>query len=260
VFVSFGDESGNHTNETYPFMAIAGYVGHPSIWKVFKNHWAKTLEEYDLSAFHMTEYLRRKALPYSDWSDKRYGHCINAFIDVITTYNLSGFAVQVPREDFDSCLSSRVKKRLVHDPYVLVFDTAITMLLRRMYLIPKEQLTMYFHRTSFANKARLDYQRRKRNDPNGHRLADDVHFVSDQCLPIQAADLLANLARNYLRGLTVAREGNTLPITPQIEACLIRLNKRIKTQWRSLTKGDLEKIDKLHAAWINARNQNGRHR
>jgi hypothetical protein len=173
-----------------------------------------------------------------------------AFIDVINTYNLGRFAVQVPREDFDSLISSHVKKQIVNDPYILVFDTAITLILRRMYFQPqREQVTMYFHQTSFASKAKRVYERRRRNDPQGHRLPEDVHFVSDDFLPIQAADLLANLARNYQRGIV----SGGLPITPKIEECLIRLNKRTKTQWRTLTKEDLQKADKRLAEWLQAR-------
>jgi len=153
----------------------------------------------------------------------------------------------VPRDDFNSLISSRVKKNLIHDPYILVFDTAITLILRWMISQPRgERVTMYFHRTSFASKAKQVYQRRRRNDRQGYRLPDNVHFVSGEVLPIQAADLLASLARNFERG----NASGGLPITPQIEACLIRLNKRPKTAWRTLGKEKLQETDQFLAKWL----------
>jgi hypothetical protein len=107
---------------------------------------------------------------------------------------LGGYVVQVPREDFNALISLRVKKQIINDPYILVLDHAITFILRRMYFQPRsEQVTMYFHRTSLASKAKRVYERRRRNDPQGYRLPEDVHFVSDDFLPIQAADLLASV-------------------------------------------------------------------
>jgi len=241
VFVSFGDESGNHTNERSPFMALAGYVGHATVWRRFKEDWARALADFNLTAFHMTDYLGRKTKPYCEWSNERYEKCIERFIDVINIYNLGGFAVQVPRDDFDSLISLHVKKKLINDPYILVFDTAITLILRWMFTWPRnEQVTMYFHRTSFKSKAKRVYERRRRNDPQGFRLPKDVHFVSDEFLPIQAADLLASLARNFSRSRVIS----DLPIKSQIEKYLIRLNKRTKTQWYPITKEKLQATDR----------------
>lgn len=247
MFLAFGAESGNHTNGPTPFMAVAGYLAEAATWRVFKSHWSETLEEFGLPAFHLYEYLSRKNLPYSEWSDRRYQECIEALIGVITTYNVHGFAVQVSRQGYDACISLHVKKKLIHGPYILLFDTAITLILRRMFFIPHETVTLYFHRTSFEPKARKDYERRKKNDPNGHRLAEDIFFVSEEFSPIQAADLLAGLARNYARG-KVTQGG--LPITPQIEACLRHLNSRVKTQWRLITKEDLQRADESLAKWL----------
>jgi hypothetical protein len=245
VFVLFGDESGNHTNEEFPFMALAGYFAPTFTWKLFKAEWAKALEDFGLPAFHMYDYLRRKEKPYCDWSDARYEKCIERFIETINAFNPYGFAVQVPRDAFNATISRSVKKRIVHDPYILLFDTAITMVLTRMYFQPRdEQLTMYFHQTSFESKARKVYERRRRNDPNNFRLSKDLFFVSDDFLPIQAADLLASLARNYARG----RASGGLPITPKIEELLKRLNRPKMIQWRLITKEKLQETNKSLAA------------
>ena len=98
---------------------------------------------------------------------------------------------------------------------------------------------MYFDRSSFESKAKRVYARRRERDPQGYRLPKDLLFVSDDVLPIQAADLLASLARNFERG----KVSGGLPITPQVEKCLILLNKRTKTIWRTLTAEKLKETD-----------------
>lgn len=55
----------------------------------------------------MTEYLRRKTKPYSEWSDQLYEDCLPQLVETINTFDLRGFTVQVAREDFDSRLRDR---------------------------------------------------------------------------------------------------------------------------------------------------------
>ncbi len=238
MFLAAGDESGNHSNERYPFMAVAGYLAEIATWQAFNKQWSRQLADFGLETFHMTDFLRRKTSPYKDWSDQTCEDCIIWLIEVINTYNLRGFAVQVSRDDYSEFLSPRVKKRFA--PYILLFDTALTEILRIMHSFPvEEQVTLCFHNSSLEKEARKAHKRRQGNDPQGHRFTDDLLFESADLPPIQAADILANLARNYHRG----RVSGDLPITERIEKYLRRLVTRTPTSWRLISADDLRKAE-----------------
>jgi Protein of unknown function (DUF3800) len=209
VIVSYADESGFGRDRRYPFLALAGYYGPIAAWKGFVKRWANILEEFDLTTFHMTDFLARNP-PFDKWSDGTCEHCFGRLVETIHTYHIRGFAVQIPWEEYDRRLSRSVKKIFTKHPYILAFDTVITELLRVMYLRPLgEQLTMYFHNSSLETKAKAVYRRRRERDRWGDRLAEVPFFVSDVGYPaIQAADILASLLRNVARG----RKGRELPM------------------------------------------------
>ena len=240
MIVSYADESGMHTNERSPFVSIAGYWTRKEIWKDFTPDWKRELGKYGLETFHMTEFLRRKDLPFSRWSNTEYKECIASFTRVISKWQLNGLAVVVSRSDYDTCLSEKMKKKFTKDPYILLFDFFITKMLGRVYLLPdSEKLAMYFDRTSFKPKAAVVYQRRMNNDPNGHRLVNSPCFVSShEFPPIQAADILAYLTRNFVRG-SVASEVNT----EYLNKYLIQLTKAQRVSVCVLEKDDLERAE-----------------
>ena len=99
MFLAVGDESGNHSNEQHPFMAVAGYLAEIATWQAFNKQWSRQLADFGLETFHMTEFFRRKTSPYRDWSDQTCEYRIIRLIEVLNTYNLRGFAVQVSRDE-----------------------------------------------------------------------------------------------------------------------------------------------------------------
>ncbi len=214
ALVSFADESGTDQSGLFPYIAIAGYWGPICAWKGFSEDWKKVLEEFDLGlAFHMTDFLAERG-PFANWSVPNRQSCILRLVEVINSYNLHGFAVQVSHQDYTTGIATigRAAKGNRRDwwrhPYLPVFDGVIRQLLASIHwTLEEERLTMYFGKTSSLEpKATKIFAYYAENDPVGRdRLGDLLFDKADNCPQIQAADILASVARNYLRGI-VARK------------------------------------------------------
>lgn len=245
-----------HTTGKFPVVSVAGYLGPTAAWKEFSKTWCARLEYLGLTSFHMTEFLRRKTKPYNVWSDQKYESCIPLLIEVIATYNIQGFSIQVSRDDCEKILSKEVRKAYIKDPYILVFDTAISQILRYMYFKPFDERVMcFFGRTSFNPKARQVYERRRQRDHNGHRLYDEPFFVSDtDFVAVQAADMLASVSRNFARGRIAQRTGQSLEFSMEmVERYLRLLRANTQTTFRTVQASDVRRAQEHLSPFLSKR-------
>lgn len=210
ALVSFADESGTDQRGDYPFIAIAGYWGPIVAWKGFSKDWMRVLGEFDLGhAFHMTEFLGEKGV-FANWSAAHRQSCILQLVEIINSYNLHGFAVQVSHQDYKTGIAAMDgaadgnRRDWWRHPYLPVFDAVIRQVLASIHwTLEEERLTMYFGKTSSLEpKATKIFDYYSENDPVGRDRLGDLLFVKADSDPqIQAADILASVARNHLRGV-----------------------------------------------------------
>lgn len=219
------DESGMDPNEPFDFVVVAGFWAKEEEWKPFKRQWAKALDKFRLPAFHMTDFLsaanhtkittknEKRLRPYKNWSDADFRQCIDRFVGVIEEFGPNGFSWQLPRDEYDSILSDEVRKE--YDPYVLLadymyskFDASKLHGIIGAYdrRIRDEKLAIFFGCTTKTLQASLKKRHDlwlKTNFGQSHLISDDPRFVlanQSEFIPVQAADVLANLSRGHFRG------------------------------------------------------------
>ena len=229
------DESGMDPNQPFDFVVVAGFWAKEAEWKLFNRQWAKCLERFRLPAFHMTDFLsaangtqirgknERRLQPYKNWSAADFRDCIDRFVGVIEEFGTKGFSWHLPRDEYDSILSDEVRKE--YDPYVLLADYMYSRLDDSKWngvigahdrRIRNEKLAIFFGCTTKKLQACV----KKRHDlwrttkfGQSHLISDDPRFVlarESEFIPVQAADVLANLSRGHFRGQAyphVARVG-----------------------------------------------------
>jgi hypothetical protein len=219
------DESGMDPNEPFDYVVVAGFWAQEEEWKAFNRQWAKALDQFGLLAFHLTDFLsaanhtkittknEKRLTPYKNWSDADFRQCIDRFVGLIEEFGPRGFSWQLPRDQYDSILSEKLRKK--YDPYVLLADYTyskfdesklhgiIGAFDRR---IRDEKLAIFFGCTTKKLQASV----KKRHDlwlntrfGHSHLISDDPRFVlanQSEFIPVQAADVLANLSRGHFRG------------------------------------------------------------
>lgn len=219
------DESGMDPNEPFDFVVVAGFWATEKEWKAFNRQWAKALDKFNLPAFHMTDFLsaanrtkrtvknEKRLRPYKDWSDADFAECLDRFIGVIEEFGPKGFSWHLPRDEYNSILSEEVRKE--YDPYLLLADYMYSRFddSKRYGIIGahdrrirNEKLAIFFGCTTKKLQAAV----KKRHDiwqttifGQSHLISDDPRFVlanQSEFIPVQAADVLANLFRGHFRG------------------------------------------------------------
>jgi len=217
------DESGMDPNEPFDFVVVAGFWATEEEWETFTRQWAKALDKFGLPTFHMTDLLsaanhtkittknEKRLRPYKNWSDADLRQCMDRFVGVVEEFGPNGFSWQLPRDEYDSILSDEVRKE--YEPYVLLADYIYSKFdaskLRGIIgacdrRIRDEKLAIFFGCTTKKLQASV----KKRHDlwlktsfGQSHLFSDDPRFVlANQFLPVQAADVLANLSRGHFRG------------------------------------------------------------
>jgi hypothetical protein len=219
------DESGMDPNAPFDFVVVAGFWAREEEWKRFNRQWAKCLHKFRLPAFHTTDFLsaangtpikgknEKRLKPYKDWKATKFRECLDRFVGVIEEFGPKGFSWQLPRDEYDSILSDEVRK--VYDPYVLLADYTYSKFDEsKLYAtigasdrrIRHEKLAIFFGCT----KKSLETLVKKRHEMwrqtsfgQSHLVADGPRFVlanQSEFIPIQAADVLANLSRGHFRG------------------------------------------------------------
>jgi Protein of unknown function (DUF3800) len=200
VIVSCADESGTDLSGPTPYASLAGFLGPSAAWKRFHSSWKRVLNEFGIGEFHMTEWLSGKSGAYRGWDKSRRLSLVGQLVEAINAHNLRGFALQVSFDDY---------KRLGHSepPYLVLFDAALTTLKTIMdeEILTEEHLFPYFGRTSsLESRSKRLYNYRLANDEvmRNRFYTAEPHFLSpSEMIGLQPADLLASVARNYVRGV-----------------------------------------------------------
>jgi len=235
-----------HLNQKYPYVVLAGYLAREEQWEVFNDEWSEALRLSELDTFHMTDFLAAKVRPYSHWSENDADKNIERFISIITRHRLRGFCLQVSWDDYCELLSVPVQKKIVKHPYVALFDLGVRKLLDRLYWLPselkEEGLAMFFAKNQYSNRADARYRAIRKTHRAGQFLAEHAVFAQTKdFLPLQAADILANVSRSFVRNKLHQTEWS-----PKLESCLKRLCSYRAVTFQHITRRMLEDAERDH--------------
>jgi uncharacterized protein DUF3800 len=200
MMVSCSDESGTDFSGPTPYASVAGFVGPTEAWKCFARSWRHVLDDFGIQQFHTSAFHRKdKDSAYFGWTESRRISLIRRLVEAINQHNLRGFAIQASVREYQDLGNSEPL-------YLVLFDRVLTTLGDLMEeILPEEALWPCFGRTSsMESRARRLYAYRCAGDKRMkiHFYTDEPQFVStSEQIGLEPADLLANVARHYVRGV-----------------------------------------------------------
>jgi len=201
----FADESGKFQDKD--FICLCGYLSSGARWDSFTARWHDLLRKFGLEAIHMKVF-------YSDcaklgMNETQATNALEDFIDVIRDTISVGFAVGLDASYYRSMPSSA--KAGLGDPGVACLQRLLHLVRDRFrnqgY---KERISLTLDEDeTYAMKFYSVIGRLRRKDHQLGSLVGAVSFADDTfILPLQAADILANLTTRWFRDRAagVARE------------------------------------------------------
>jgi Protein of unknown function (DUF3800) len=189
------DESGTHDESE--FASLAGYVDHSDRWAEFENEWKAVLARYCVEEFHLTDFENRyKEFAWQNYwflPDRELRHpLLRDLIKAIDPPSRLRVGATISIRDYHNIIPDSLK--LKFHPYYFLFAKCVEQLWRVSFLLlpPGEQLAFVFdHKLGFEGRSDAIFLALKRDFPYTNRMGTVQFAPSRDCVPLQAADLVA---------------------------------------------------------------------
>lgn len=208
---------------------MAGYVGGPNQWELFRAAWTAVLTDFEVPAFHAKDFFPRKRRvdatdnPYREWDDQKARRFLNALLSTIDERLIYpiGCAVNLPafnalphgEQRFFTGAQINVNTRTDKPPiakfkfsgaptrpYRMLFDGVIFEAIdwSKECTLPEELSSIHFYfdrQNTLEAGARVHFHELAksnfRDNPGTDRLGDITFGKMTVHKPLQAADLFA---------------------------------------------------------------------
>lgn len=208
--VAYADESGTHDEHGLQrgseYATVAGWLARKEHWERFTERWNDVLEEYQVPAFHLSEFddplgSDKPDWPYLGWDRGRCDLFIQKLITVARDNTVLGISGSVSVKDYDEVVPEWLKKD-THHPYHFslqsFFDNILETLHDKMphLLLPHEQVAFFFEeQEEFEKKAIELYHKVKLRDVDNRMGSITFLQKGQRYRALEAADLLAGRMR-----------------------------------------------------------------
>lgn len=216
--VCYADESGTHDvtgrHEGSEAVAVAGFLSWSNNWKRFCGQWAEVLSRFEVPFFHYADLVLGK-WPYRGWSRDKIDNLICELIPIARDNTLLGVAGLVSVKDY--YIIPDYKKGNFKKPYHFCFQFFLGCVLDQLRkgckcgcekpFAPGERVAFFFDQTEeFGPEAHKIFLENKKANDIEKRFGTIAFADKVDCVPLQAADLLAGRCRKVL---TRILEGKT---------------------------------------------------
>ncbi|MGB8064512.1 MAG: DUF3800 domain-containing protein [Candidatus Sulfotelmatobacter sp.] len=103
------DDSGTHLGSEIAVAAC--YIAPAQQWRRFDSAWNKVRQAESFDVFHMAEFVARSS-DFKGWDDQKRDRVIRRLIGIINQYTTQGFAIALPKSDYDAVIPEDFKKKL----------------------------------------------------------------------------------------------------------------------------------------------------
>jgi hypothetical protein len=204
IYTVYLDESGTHQGAKS--LIVAGYLALEEEWTAFELEWRAALSDYQVAAFHATDFANQVA-PFDGWSSKKRLEFFESLTSIIARHAWAGYAVFIPIDRYTKAVSERAAKML-GGPYGLAalrlfFDVADTL----RAVDPMAEIA-YVLEDGARGKGQILKVYELKQQYDNLRIRSLRFGTKDHFVPLQAADVLAyELYREHTRQI----DGNVWP-------------------------------------------------
>ncbi|MBZ5535347.1 MAG: DUF3800 domain-containing protein [Acidobacteriia bacterium] len=190
----FFDESGKWQDRD--FICLCAYLSDDPHWEWFLREWSSTFERHHLNSLHMTTFYH--TAKKKGWSDEKQNQVLGEFASVIRDSILMGFSVGLDARHYRSLPKSA--RGALGDPAAACLQRILRMIRKRLVSEGYDgriSITMDEEEGAVVNLYNSLVRLRK-IDPLLGKYVGAVCFADDEyILPLQAADMLANLTSRW---------------------------------------------------------------
>jgi len=183
------DESGTHGES--PAVVVAGYVGEPAEWDQWTSEWERT-KEGRINVFHAVHCNNRSG-EFSGWGKSERNAFVEAMLPITPKHIKIGISIGIDMKSYWDAISDRPDlNEHFGNPYLACFGWLLQDIAED---IEKSGIDRGFHIFHEENQFKEDAIYRHKwivnNIPGGERCFGLSFAKKSDCIPLQAADILA---------------------------------------------------------------------
>ena len=217
MLAAYLDASGEEPNA--PVASVAGFAASDEAWARFNSAWASFLRQNGLRRFHASHFWAKEG-EFKNWSEAKWLLAKGDACRALNASNLFGVGYAVSTQAFAKWRSLQ-RRYYPADPYCYCLDRTLRRLIIGLSQHPDEGISLYVDQDKSREKLGRElaswHEARLRELPkigaiNPDRPVIAPQYVSSfQCLPLQAADLLANGSFQFLRDYLQTGDRSAVP-------------------------------------------------
>lgn len=196
VLYSYFDESGKWQDRD--FICLCGYLSDESSWGAFVEEWSLLCRQHKLDGIHMTNFYHEAKA--KGWDDDKALQVIKEFASVVRNRILIGFSVALDSKYYRSL--PKEAKGILGDPATAVLNRILRLIRNRLHSEKYDgriSICVDEEEGAVVGLYRSILRLRKSN-PDLGKYIGCVCFADDNfIIPLQAADMLANLTGRWLK-------------------------------------------------------------
>lgn len=186
------DESYNHRTAKEPnaplVYTVAGYLADDELWSAFEQEWSQALMSVGLPFFHMADYESRLN-HYEQWPNEQRVEFLQTLHAIINRHVLKGISTSVLLSDYESLTDEQ--RYAFGEPHIYALVNCMKTIARLCDEFDHhEPIDYFFENGVFDGRVREFFSTFRRDEIIGYRLGS-IDFPSKDCMPLQAADILA---------------------------------------------------------------------
>jgi hypothetical protein len=108
------DDSGTHAQSAIAVAAC--YIAPAPQWRKFIRAWSNVSDRESFRIFHMADFNARQG-EFKGWEEDKRNRVIRKLIGIIRQYTTQGFAVALPKSDYDAVMPADLKVKMGIHPY-----------------------------------------------------------------------------------------------------------------------------------------------
>ena len=203
MFEAYCDESGQPSDKGEDaVVTVAAVVSDEQGWCTFEEQWARTLQQYGVSTFHMKEYTACQG-EFKTWKhhEKRHRLLMADLSKIFTDTLRFACVVSVALKDWNEAMQrvTFTDHRLkTIGPWLPLFLTCAESMWRTSLIPDQQKIAFWFERNDLLKAPALDhFDKWKTTHGFEGRLGPLAFLEKSDHVALQAADLLAWEGRKY---------------------------------------------------------------
>ena len=200
MFQAFCDESG-HPSSDSDVVTVAAVVSDEHGWSAFEEQWARTLKQYEISTFHMTDYESRQG-EFRQWGrhEKKARLFITDLSKIFTETLRFACVFSVAMEDWNAVMQVKFEDHRLKTvgPWLPLFLTCAESMYKTSLIPDRQRIAFWFEENRLLESpAKEHFDKWRKAWGFDGRLQSLTFSEKSAHLGFQAADLLAYEGRKH---------------------------------------------------------------